>query len=253
MAPGKSNGYLRECALGQKAAEDCRTPRPSAVRLVSILAKRLGVRQSSGAFDIIGIVNRRFLISILFAVLLAIEGRAQGTVSWRTNYYSVSGATLWEISQSLNHSRPWKNKSGLDGLTDWRVDWKFNVTPSSTGCHMSYFTTTTTINITLPKWTAPTNASPRVEELWTNYITALGQHEFGHGQIAVGADGEIHKRIKEIGEDSDCARLKDRITTLCRGIVDTYKKRDDEYDVRTEHGAKQGARFPTREPGMHRP
>jgi len=33
-----------------KAAEDCRTPRPSEVRTLDFVAKRLGVRQSSAAF-----------------------------------------------------------------------------------------------------------------------------------------------------------------------------------------------------------
>src|SRR2546426_5481053 len=39
-----------EAACGQKAAEDCRTPRPVGAPLPRNIAKRLGVRQSSAAF-----------------------------------------------------------------------------------------------------------------------------------------------------------------------------------------------------------
>ncbi len=196
--------------------------------------------------------NQRF--AVLCAVILTVPfARGQSTVLWRTNYYTVTGATLREINQSFSQSRPWKNKSSLDGLTDWRVDWKFNVTQSDSGCRLSYFTTTTTINITLPKWVAPTNTSPSVKEIWGRYITALGQHENGHGQFAAAAASEIHKRIKEVSEGSDCGSLRNNVTSLCSGVVETYKQRDKEYDVRTEHGAQQGARLPARDPAMGRP
>ena len=40
---------------------------------------------------------------------------AQNRVLWTTNYYTVTGATLTEIHQSIRENRPWKEKFDLDG------------------------------------------------------------------------------------------------------------------------------------------
>jgi predicted secreted Zn-dependent protease len=55
------------------------------------------------------------------------------------------------------------------------------------------------------------------------------------------AVAEQHERIKEVGEEPDCAALKKKINALANQIVDDYRQRDKEYDQRTEHGVKQGA------------
>jgi predicted secreted Zn-dependent protease len=171
---------------------------------------------------------------------------------WTTNYYSVTGATLAEIRLSLNQSRPWKNKFRTDGYTAWRIDWQFNVTTSAGGCRCSSFTTTTAITITLPRWTAPTNASQSVHQIWERYITALGRHEAGHAQIARSAADEIHKRVNALGEGSNCDGLKQTINDLADGLLVDFRRRDAEYDQRTNHGATQGAVLP-RPPRRGRP
>src|SRR5439155_10742349 len=58
---------LSKClaASDVKAAEDCRTPKPSELRALNCVAKRLGVRQSSAAFG----SSRRFLMRIIFIVI----------------------------------------------------------------------------------------------------------------------------------------------------------------------------------------
>lgn len=164
----------------------------------------------------------------------------QPAVLWSTNYYSVTGTTVREIHQSLRQNRPWKNTSQMDGLTRWRIEWNFSVSPSGNKCRLTSFNTRTTVAITLPRWTAPTNATEDVRSAWERFITALGKHEVGHGQIALAAAGEIQKRAKE-SEDADCAALKQRINGLCQGILEQYRSRDKEYDERTRHGVTQGA------------
>ena len=179
----------------------------------------------------------RFLLPLLWPALAL----AQNTVHWTTNYYAVTGATLGEIQQSLSQNRPWKEKSTLDGLTDWRVQWHYQLTSSPGQCRLTSFTTTTTIAITIPRWIRPTNASLEAVTNWNRYITALVQHEAGHAQIGLAAAVEQHRRIPALGSDVTCAVLKKRINELAQQIVDDHGRRDREYDVQTEHGARQGA------------
>jgi predicted secreted Zn-dependent protease len=183
----------------------------------------------------------RALPWLSWALLLPWAGSAQNTLIWTTNYYPVSGTTLSEVQQSLRHSRPWKDKSNVDGLTDWHINWEFNVAPTADGCRCRSFITRTTITITLPRWSPSTNTPAPFQRAWDRYVTALGQHEAGHAQMALGAVAEQHKRIKELGPASDCDALKKSIDDLARRIVEDYTKRDAEYDRRTGHGATQGA------------
>jgi predicted secreted Zn-dependent protease len=189
----------------------------------------------------------RFVIYILALSLPAVTF-AQSTVHWTTNYYAVAGATLGEIRDSLARSRPWKDKSSLDAVTDWRIEWRYQFASSDAGCRCTSFTTKTTIAITLPRWTRPTNAAPEAITNWTRYITALRQHELGHAQIGLAAAAEQHKRIGNLGVQADCAALKKKIDSLAQQTVDDYGRRDREYDERTGHGAKEGAFLPGRGP-----
>lgn len=180
------------------------------------------------------------LLLAMFAWLTPQVAPAQH-VSCRTNYYAVKGESLREIHQSLRQGRPWK--ASHDGFTMWSVSWRFSTTLSRSVCRMSTFGTTAAITITLPRWVASTNTSDVLKTEWERYIKALGQHEYGHAQFALAAAGEMHKRIKEAGEDANCESLKQRINGLCESIVQRYKGMDETYDQRTEHGATQGARL----------
>ena len=187
---------------------------------------------------------RRSLGSLIFAALWPIFTHAGNVVQWTTNYYPVTGVTLGEIRQSINQARPWKGRSSLDGLTEWRINWQFDVSSSATGCQCNSFSTQTTIKITLPSWTSPTNTAPEVRELWKRFFTALAQHEAGHARIALAAAKEVEQRAAHTGEAADCDSLKKTIHAVANRVIEDHRQRDKEYDERTEHGAQQGAFLP---------
>jgi len=174
------------------------------------------------------------------ALLPAALAQAQNKLLWRTNYYSITGANLGEIRRSMNQSRPWKEPGNLSGLTEWRIDWRFEVRPSEDGCRCSSFKTTTTITNTLPRWTPPAEASAELAAAWIRFISALGEHEDGHSRTALAAVDELHKRIKQLGPAADCDALRKRINDLAGRVIDEYRQRDKDYDRRTRHGATQG-------------
>jgi predicted secreted Zn-dependent protease len=181
------------------------------------------------------------LLAACLSAWTSLPALAQNSVRWTTNYYAVTGATLGEIRQSIRASRPWKQRQDVDGMTDWRVAWRFSVTPTPGGCRCATFTTQTTIAITMPRWSGPTNAPESTRQMWQRYVDALGQHEAGHGAIALTAAADLQKRIKEIGDAPDCDNLKARINALGQQVMEEHRRRDREYDERTRHGATQGA------------
>ena len=190
-----------------------------------------------------GFLRSSFLSAIL-ATQWPLLAHAENIVQWTTNYYPVTGATLGEIRQSINQARPWKGRSSLDGLTEWQVNWQFDVSASATGCQWVSFNTKTTIKVTLPGWSPPTNTPPEVKEAWRRFFTALAQHEAGHAQIAQAAAKEVARRATQIGEATDCDSLKKTIHSVANQVIEDHRKQDKDYDERTEHGARQGAFLP---------
>jgi predicted secreted Zn-dependent protease len=193
-------------------------------------------------------VRRLRVLWLLLVLLFPIVAAAQNPIRWTTNYYTVTGASLSEIRQSIRQNRPWRERFDLDGMTDWRVTWQFNVTQNGGGCRCSSFDTQTAIKITLPRWIAPTNAPNTIKDIWQKYAVALGQHEAGHAVIALAAAADLRKRVQEIGEGKDCASLKQRINDLGRQVIEAHRKRDKDYDEQTQHGVTRGASLPGRTP-----
>jgi predicted secreted Zn-dependent protease len=185
-------------------------------------------------------------MALLQTLLIPVLAEAQNSVRWTTNYYTVTGATVPEIRQSMRQNRPWKERLDLDGMTDWKVAWHFGVTATANGCRCSSFGTQTTITVTMPRWFPPTNAPDTVKQIWQKYAVALAQHEAGHGAIALAAAAEVQRRIQAIGESADCASLRQQINALGHQVVEDHRKRDQEYDASTRHGATQGASLPGR-------
>src|SRR6185295_16483213 len=115
---------------------------------------------------------------------------AQDTVQLRTNYYNISGATEMELRQSINQSRPWKDKDATDARTEWKVQWNYSTRPADGGYRLRSLQTRTTITYTLPRWIPGPSSPNPLREHWARYNAALRMHEEGHARIALVAAGE---------------------------------------------------------------
>ncbi len=192
------------------------------------------------------VLFRRAWLAPLIWIVLAGPAYAQNSTVWTTNYYAVTGDTIRDIHRSLGQARPWK-RSEHDAVTQWRVEWHLNYIQGAGDCRLTTFSTRSFIQITLPKWTRSTNAAPAVAQAWDNYVTALVRHERGHGQMAIAAAAEMHKRVKAVRADANCEALKSRINGLCQQVIAEHKQHELTYDKTTNHGQTQGARLWGRE------
>ena len=172
------------------------------------------------------------------------ECRAAQTTTRTTNHYYVTGTSASGIRQSLNHARPGGKSSRTDGLTVWKITWKYRLKQSDQGCAVVSFRTETDIALTLPAWNAPSHAEETLKKSWARYYTALLRHEIGHARIAQAAETEITRRVKALDSSDDCASMRRRLEETAREILAEFRRRDRDYDRRTHHGVKDGAHFP---------
>ena len=190
-------------------------------------------------------MNICWLLRVAFlASTFLLRCYAQDAIQWTTNFYSIAGVTLAEMNQSIEQARSWKDKSTAHAQTEWRINWRFDVEGSSSGCRVKEFTTKTAITMTMPRWTTSAKASQEVKDAWVRYYKALQEHEIGHCRIALAASAELKKRINALPAESECKVLRQNIEDVCERVMDEFKKRDKEYDERTKHGETQGARLP---------
>ena len=188
--------------------------------------------------SILTLLNARLrrAAAVTALALFPLAAAAQNSIVWTTNYYSVTGANLREIRQSITAARPWKDS--FDGDTRWTVKWNFKLSETANGCACACASTATKIVTTLPRWKPAPETAPEAKEQWAQYLTSLTQHEAGHARFALAAAAEVGKSISATGPQRDCDALQRSIDQRANRVVDDYRVREQEYDRRTEHGTK---------------
>jgi predicted secreted Zn-dependent protease len=168
---------------------------------------------------------------------------AQGGTTWRTNYYTVTGATLQEIRESIQRARPWRDRHDHVAVTDWNIRARSTVVPFQGEFRCSGFNTLTIIRITMPRWTPPEGVADQVKAEWERYESALLAHEVGHGHFALAAAAEMHRRVRALGNGPDAEGLRQQAQQTVAQVMEEFQRREQEYDRLTRHGAEQGASF----------
>ena len=182
-------------------------------------------------------------LGALFASVAGLHAAETGTsVQWTTNYYAVTGATPREIQFSITQARPWKTRFNWDGFTDWKVTWRFQTSREEDGCRVANFRPSAVVTTTLPRWTPPPGVALEVRQAWQHYFVALVQHETVHARYAYAAVEEMSRKVPAL-PTMPCDQLPEKINQLANQIMDDYRRREKEYDQRTDHGALQGARL----------
>lgn len=162
-----------------------------------------------------------------------------------TRYYNVSGNSAAELRASLNSNRP-ATSDGVrhDGVTTWKIQWRFRTTSARDRCDLTSFSATEEIVETIPKWVNESGASPALVDQWHAFLTALVAHESGHVAIATEALDAIRNAGRGFRSQSTCADLTRLVNDAGNSLLAQYKEKDRKYDADTQHGRTQGVRFP---------
>ena len=194
---------------------------------------RSGMRARSRGLGIVAVLT-----------LLTLHLAAADSVSFKTNYYEVIGATLAEVRESIVRSRPWNTNSVMDGRTDWKVRWRFKIADYGNVALVQSFEVLTTVTVTLPTWNPPADVPQPLLEGWKRYFGNLKRHEDGHVALALRAAAEVRKRTSVIKEAPTLRELTDQINNTANKAIDEFRRKDQEYDKVTQHGVRQDAWLP---------
>ena len=171
---------------------------------------------------------------------------AEPLTSIRKTFYTVDGMTPSQIRQALDrHSPVRQNGKTFDAHTRWNVEWQFFWNSGGDGsCRITTVTTTVRIHYTLPRLQTNEDRPPNLEHRWRKYITALVAHEEAHAALGLDAAREVEQRIYQMNGRPSCRQLESDANALAQEIIARYAWMEDRFDAETDHGDREGARFP---------
>ena len=151
-------------------------------------------------------------------------------------YYDIEGSTAAELRAQLNAKGP-RGYDGYrgDATTRWFIRWNWPGYGSAL-CRLGDATVTYDIQVTFPRWKAPAGASPELVARWKEYTRRLAEHEKGHVDFVVAR----HRSVLDAIRGATCATAE----AAAQAALGPIRQHDIDYDMTTNHGATQGARFP---------
>ncbi len=154
------------------------------------------------------------------------------------NYYDITGSTADELRHSMDQLRPtdpYDANKPVDSYADWYIAWNWPGYGTD-NCDLSASTITYTINVIMPRWRAPADASPDLTAKWEKYIQSLTFHEKGHVDNIINNYLTVMIAI----QDASCLTAE----AEAQKALDDLRQFDSNYDSETKHGETQGAVFP---------
>jgi predicted secreted Zn-dependent protease len=162
-------------------------------------------------------------------------------VNFTNQQYSIAGSSQAELSRQIRQFGP-VDDSGrrYAGYTKWHLDWGVSHLLNTTGCHIETANVTLAITMTLPKWEIPKEVSPSLISKWNSYYLNLTEHENSHYKFAVDGANQLAAELSKVETYADCTILEKTVESLGQDTVSRIRASDSEYDLRTDHGKREG-------------
>ena len=160
-----------------------------------------------------------------------------------TNYYAVTGSNPHEIWHAMAQARPWKTNHNFSATTQWTTRSQYRFEAGEEGFRLVKYDEETKVTVTLPRWAPPPDVSPETVRRWTKFFNALALHENGHVTIARQATGELFREMGALGSFASQQEFREAVRDTENRVLDKYRARERAYDLETQHGVLQGARF----------
>jgi predicted secreted Zn-dependent protease len=160
-------------------------------------------------------------------------------------YYDICGLCEKDLQCDLKDKCiTWTDGKKYDAVTSWEMKREYALNSAAGACSVEAFTVTVEVVFHLPRW-EHTDAAPRaLVDKWDRYMQNLLTHENGHRDLAVAAASDISRDVAELAPIGTCGELDRRIHDLSRIRMNKLVEEQKEYDIKTEHGRRQGAVFP---------
>jgi predicted secreted Zn-dependent protease len=162
----------------------------------------------------------------------------------RIDYYQVFGSTISEVQESLHRLRPTVNGRRFAAVTRWNIRWDHTTAMGEAGCALAPVRVTLNVYTIAPQWSRPRMAALDLVQRWRNYEVALLVHERGHYDIAAAGALAIENALKALPPAAECVQTEHLADAAGHRLLADIHEKQRLYDLETEHGHRQGARFP---------
>lgn len=181
------------------------------------------------------------LIQLAMACSLATGTvRAEVSISKTVEHYEIFGRTVQELRQSLNQNDHSLKITGTRAwaTTEWWIDTTFLSSKALHGCTFKSVKTIVRIKHHFPHWVDMADAPLPVQSEWVKMMEALRRHEEQHGQHALEGGRELDAALQKMKRETCDALLSDG-QKLYNTVVQKTKRRDVDFDKRTNHGGNE--------------
>lgn len=172
------------------------------------------------------------------------------TVKRDIQYYDIRGRTPNELRKALDAQGPLNpvGKKRFDARTDWTLQWTYKwdgkLAKQAGFYRLSEWSVDVKSTLILPRWVELEEAKPFDQRRWQIYMARLKLHENGHAKLAELAGDAANKAFANLKVYPSSEKLKEAVRLKAQEILKLHRAMELEYDQKTDHGKKQGARFP---------
>jgi predicted secreted Zn-dependent protease len=160
-------------------------------------------------------------------------------VDARLQYYDVSAATLGDIQRAMAREGVRVNGRTWSAVTNWRVTWASQFNPRGVaGCEITRVKVDVRAIVTFPRWNPTAHPDSALLAWWEQFNSGLAEHERGHALIAVAAGRDIARALQGLSGGL-CDALGVRANEIGRRVLAEARRKQEEYDNDTRHGATQ--------------
>ncbi len=165
-------------------------------------------------------------------------------VTTRTIWYDVRGGSDDELAKQVQALGPRDGAGAWGASTAWSFTWSFVAAPDAGGCRVAEPRVDLTLTFTYPRWTPSTDAEPELVARWQGYLEAATLHEQGHAGLATDAGTSLVAALRQAPASATCDGLEEVTDRVAERVLAQHALRQALYDVQTDHGQTQGAKFP---------
>ncbi|QWV93970.1 DUF922 domain-containing Zn-dependent protease [Geomonas oryzisoli] len=156
-------------------------------------------------------------------------------------FYDITGKTLDDLVEQIRvNGTRWNDGKVYSAMTNWDIHFKYDVTCQNGRYSVKSAATRVDIVYNMPRLDLATCA-PELAGCWSNYLTHLQRHEFGHKDLAVKTASEVNEMFGTLPSFASEEELAAEISKRTEEKFRKLKETQIEYDHDTRHGETQGA------------
>jgi predicted secreted Zn-dependent protease len=156
--------------------------------------------------------------------------------------FDVAGSTGAALDRAITlGGHPGAGGRRYGGNTDCNLRYRYRPEARDLRCRVVEVISEGEIVYTLPRWVDEDAADRALRDRWRAFRAALEAHERGHGRLCGEAVLEVRERILALPEAPRCDALRDAAQRAFTEVLGRFSRSSDDYDVRTDHGATEGA------------